>query len=161
MIDQYGTFAFSTVASSRVAITRWVHFNFNNPVDPANTYRPIQSAVSTYGFSSGPSNFSPFVKLQLLGTTGYPSSICMYLASGIATGSDGWRVSFHKGYEDVANLPTAMAVVTRMSVTPAVWTITPVGSCTANSNIASLRTSDGLGLYGYYRLPFMITLTAK
>jgi hypothetical protein len=163
VLDQYGTFAFNT-AGKRTA-PRLVKYNFNNPVDPSNTYRPTLGAVQNHHFSTGGSNYSPFIPIQNLGINGNPVSECAYMGNGIADGlsvnSPAWRVSFHKGLEDVSNGPTAFAVITRTSVSPAVWTITPSGACSPVSNVASLRSSDTSFLYGYYNLPFMFTLRAK
>ncbi len=160
VLDQSGTFAFNT-NTSRKAATRWVRYNFNNPVDPSNTYRPTPSNTQNYHFSTGPSAFSPFTALQNLGVNGNASSECMYMGNGISNGTTDWRVSFHKGNEDVSGSPTAFSVATRTSVSPAVWTITPVGSCSPIANIASLRSGDGSVLYGYYTVPFYFTLRAK
>ena len=70
-------------------------------------------------------------------------------------------MSFHKGFEDTAGSPTAYAVFTRVSITPAVWTVQPAGSCSAASNVAALRSSEGSVLYGYYTVPFLFTLRTK
>jgi hypothetical protein len=72
-----------------------------------------------------------------------------------------YRVSFHKGFEDTAASPTAFAVFTRVSGTPAVWTVQPAGSCSPASSVAALRSADGSILYGYYSIPFLLTLTAR
>ena len=160
VLDQYGTFAFNTNTSRQSAV-RWVTYDFTHPVDPANTYRPMPSNAQNYHFSSGPSAFSAFIAIQNLGVNGNPSTECMYMGNGIANSTTGWRVSFHKGYEDVSNSPTSFAVVTRTSVSPAVWTITPAGSCSPASNVAALCTNDGTGLYGYYNIPFSFVLKAK
>ncbi len=163
IIDKSGTFVFNTNTSTRQAAIRWVNYNFNNPVDPTNTYRPTPSNTKNYHFSTGGSTFgtNPFIPLQNLGVNGNPATECIYMGNGIYNNTTGWRVSFHKGYEDVSNSTTAFAVVTRTSISPAVWTITPVGSCTTNSNVAALRSEDGTILYGYYNLPFHFTLTAR
>lgn len=164
VVDQYGTFAFNTIAANNTKTIgrRWVSYNFNNPVDGANTYRPSPSNSNNYHFSTGGTSFGtqPFIPLQNLGVNGNPSTECIYMGNGIANSTTNWRVSFHKGYEDVANSPTAFAVVTRTNISPAVWTITPVGACSPNSNVASLRSGDGTYLYGYYYIPFLFTLTA-
>lgn len=161
VLDKYGTFAFNTDNSTRVAATRWVRYNFNSPVDPSNTYRPTPSNSNNYHFSTGLSSFSPWVPIQNLGVNGNPNTECGYMGNGMSNSKTTWRVSFHKGEEDVATSPTAFAVFTRTSVSPAVWTVTPVGSCSPNSNVASLRSGDGTVLYGYYNLPFFFTLKAK
>ena len=56
VLDQYGTFAFNTNTSRRSA-TRWVNYDFGDPVDPSNTYRPSPSPTRNYHFSTGPSAF--------------------------------------------------------------------------------------------------------
>jgi hypothetical protein len=160
VLDQYGTFAFNTLAKGRTA-TRWVTYNFNNPVDPANSYRPNPSNLENNHFSTGASNFQPFIPIQNLGVNGNPVSECIYMGNSVANSTTQWRVSYHKGLEDLANSPTAYAVVTRQSVSPAVWTITPSGACSPISNVASLRSGDSSILYGYYRIPFLFTLRAK
>jgi hypothetical protein len=160
-IDKYGTFAFNTRAATRKAASRWVHYSFENPVDPSNTYRPAPSDAENYHFSTGGTSFAPWVPLQNLGVNGNPSTQCGYMGNGFSNSTTGWRVSFHKGLEDIAGSATAFAVFTRVSVSPAVWTVEPVGSCTGNANVASLRNSATGELYGYYYVPFRFTLTAK
>jgi hypothetical protein len=159
-LDAYGTFAFNTESRNRNAV-RWVTYDFNDPVDPANTYRPSPSNLKNYHFSTGASQFSPFIPIQNLGVNGNPVSECIYMGNSVANATSQWRVSFHKGLEDVANSPSAFAVVTRTSVSPAVWTITPSGACSPVSDVAALRSDDGSVLYGYYRLPFFFTLRPK
>jgi len=83
------------------------------------------------------------------------------MSNGLSSSTASWRVSFHKTQEDTRESPTAYAFVTRTSVSPAVWTITPMGSCSPNSNVASLRSGDGIVLYGYYKIPFFFMLRAK
>lgn len=161
VLDQYGTFALNTNMFPKKTAIRWVSYDFNNPVDSTNTYRPSPSNTRNFHFSTGPSAYSPFTPIQNLGVNGNPTSECIYMGNGISNSSASWRVSFHKGQEDVSNGPTAYAVVTRTSVSPAVWTITPAGSCSPASNVASLRSGDGTILYGYYYIPFSFTLTAR
>jgi len=160
VLDSYGTFAFNTLAKGRTA-TRWVTYNFNDPVDPSNSYRPNPSNLENYHFSTGASQFQPIIPIQNLGVSGNPVSECIYMGNSVANSTTQWRVSFHKGFEDVANSQSAYAVVTRQSVSPAVWTITPSGACSPVSNIASVRSGDSSILYGYYRIPFLFTLRAK
>lgn len=162
VLDNNGTFAFNTETNvKRRDAIRWVTYNFNAPVDPSNSYRPSPSNLQNYHFSTGASSFSPMIPIQYLGINGNSNAECIYMGNSVANASTSWRVSFHKGYEDVADSPTAFAVVTRVSVSPAIWTITPSGACSPNSNVAALRSGDGLELYGYYYLPFSFTLRAK
>ncbi len=161
ILDQSGSFVFNTFSSTnpRAVATRWVVYNFNNPVDPANTYRPSPSNTKNYHFSTGPSSFgtNPFIPLQNLGVNGNPATECIYMGNGIYNSSTAWKVSFHKGLEDTQTSPTAFAVVTRVS--PTQWTITPMGTCSPISNVAALRNNADNTLYGYYNLPFSFTLT--
>jgi len=161
-LDSQGTLAFNTFTSNRGSATRWVNYDFSRPVDPLNTFRPPQDHTRNYHFSTGGSPFSQWVPVQYLGTPGFPTSECGYMGNGFnADSSTNYRVSYHKGYEDIANSPTSFAVFTRVTETPAVWTVQPAGSCSANMNIAALRSGDGTVLYGYYSIPFSFTLTAK
>jgi len=161
-LDAAGTFAFNTFSGRRGTATRWVNYDFSRPVDPSNTFLPAQDHTQNYHFSSGGSQYSPWVPVQYLGTPGYPSSECGYMGNSFAaSGTTSYRVSFHKGYEDTQTTPSAFAVFTRVSVSPAVWTVQPAGSCSPNSNVAALRSGDGSILYGYYSIPFLFTLTAK
>ena len=161
IIDQYGTFVFNTLSASNpnILATRWVNYNFNNPVDPANTYRPNPSNTKNCHFSTGGSSFgtNPFIPLQNLGVNGNPATECIYMGNGIANSTASWKVSFHKGLEDTQASPTAFAVVTRVS--PTQWTVTPMGTCSPNSNVAALRNNADNTLYGYYNIPFSFTLT--
>jgi len=163
ILDQAGTFAFNTFAPpskiKNAVVKRWVTYNFNNPVDPANTYRPSPDNNHNYHFSSGGSPYgtNPVIPLQNLGISGNSATECIYMGNGVSNSTTTWRVSFHKALEDAQTSPTAFAVVTRVGST--VWTITPMGSCSPNSNVASLRNNADDTLYGYYYLPFSFTLT--
>jgi hypothetical protein len=162
ILDGSGTFAFNTFNANHGSATRWITYDFTHPVDPTNTFNPPQDHLLNDHFSTGGTTFSPYVAIQYLGVNGNPSTECGYMGNGFFTNSSTtYRVSFHKGYEDTQNSPTAFAVFTRTSVSPAVWTVQPVGSCSPNSNVASLRSGDGTVLYGYYTIPFFFTLTAK
>lgn len=161
ILDRSGTFALNTETAIKGTPIRWVTYDFNNPVDLTNPYRPNPSSAKNYHFSTGPSLFSPFTPIQNLGVNGNPGTECVYMGNGLSSSTQSWRVSFHKGQEDTSNGTTAYAFVTRTSVSPAVWTITPAGPCSLNSNVASLRSGDGTVLYGHYNLPFFFTLRAK
>ena len=163
ILDQSGTFVFNTFAPPQkiknAPVKRWVVYNFNHPVDPENTYVPSPDHSRNYHFSTGGSIYgtNPFIPLQNLGVNGNPATECIYMGNGISNSTNTWRVSFHKALEDTPTSPTAFAVVIRVSST--VWTITPLGTCSLNSNVASLRNNADNTLYGYYYLPFSFTLT--
>jgi hypothetical protein len=169
ILDQSGTFAFNTNSSSNPNTlgTRWVNYDFNNPVDPTNTYRPNPSNTKNYHFSTGGSAYgtNPFIPIQYLGINGNISKECIYMGNSVSNTTSSWRVSFHKGNEDVQNGATAFAVVTRTKIKAVdgvdEWTIAPSGPCTFNSNVAALRSSDGTLLYGYYYIPFLLTLRGQ
>ena len=134
-------------------------YNFNNPVDPNNSYRPSPDNMHNYHFSTGGSPYgtNPFIPLQNLGINGNPATECIYMGNGVSNSTTTWRVSFHKGNEDTPTSLSAFAVVTRISNTQ--WKVTPVGSCSPNANVGALRNDDGSVLYGYYYMPFSFTLT--
>ncbi|HEY5967831.1 MAG TPA: hypothetical protein VIU35_07615 [Chitinophagaceae bacterium] len=163
ILDQSGTFAFNTFSPPQkiknASVNRWVVYNFNNPVDPGNTYQPSPDNSHNYHFSTGGTFYgtNPFIPLQNLGVDGNPATECIYMGNGISNNTTTWRVSFHKGLENTETSPTAFAVVTRVS--PTQWTITPMGGCSPNSNVGSLRNNADDTLYGYYYLPFSFTLT--
>ena len=169
ILDQSGTFAFNTNSSSNpnTLASRWVNYNFDNPVDPTNTYRPDPSNTKNYHFSTGGSPYgtSPFIPIQYLGINGNVGTECIYMGNGLSNSNTSWRVSFHKGNEDVQNGPTAFAVVTRTKIKAVngvdEWTIAAVGLCSPNSNVAALRSGDGTFLYGYYNIPFLFTLRGQ
>jgi len=134
-----------------------VRYNFDNPVDPSNAYRPSPTNNQNHHFSTGASRINASsVPLQNLPVG---TSQCGYMGNSISNASTAWRVSFHKGDEDVTGSPTAFAVFTRVS--PTVWTVQPSGPCSPIGNVASLRDSSTGTLFGYYTLPFHFTLTAK
>ena len=158
VIDQYGTVALNTLNSNspKTVAKRWVVYNFNNPVDPNNAYRPAPDNLHNYHFSTGSSRYgtNPFIPLQNLSLN---ASECIYMGNSVSNSTITWRVSFHKGNENTPTSPAAFAVVTRINATQ--WTIAPIGSCSPNSNVAALRNDDGSILYGYYNMPFFFTLT--
>lgn len=169
LLDTYGTFAFNTYQPSdqgknQPPASRWVRYDFNNPVDPSNTYRPTPNDGNNYHFSTGAAHYSPttWVPLQNLpiGT-----SECGRMGNSFSQGttvgnSTTWQVSFHENWVDQPQSPTAYAVFTRVSAGQ--WMVQP-GSCgEAQSDVAaSLRDRDTGTIYGNYRLPFHFTLTAK
>jgi hypothetical protein len=161
-LDSSGTFAFNTFTGRHGTATRWLNYDFSHPLDPSNTFLPAQDHSQNYHFSSGGTQYSPWAPVQYLGTAGYPNSECGYMGNSFSANSTtNYRVSFHRAYEDTQTSPTAFAVFTRVSVSPAVWTVQAAGSCSPNSNVAALRSDDGTTLYGYYSIPLLFTLTAK
>ena len=163
-INSSGLLAFNTFSGNHGSATRWLNYDFGHPVDPSNGFVPPQDHTGNYHFSTGGTTNSPWVSLQNLGTPGYLTTQCGYMGNSFAANSStNYRVSYHKGFEDTPGSPTAFAVFTRVSVSPAVWTVRPVGTCSpsTNANVAALRSADGSILYGYYTIPFLLTLTAK
>ena len=164
-ISNTGVFQFDTFTGNarKASATRWVTYDFSAPVDPTNSYRPTPSNALNYHFSTGGTPISPtapWIPLQNLGVNGNPSTECGYMGNGFSNSTTGWTVSFRKGAEETTTSPTSFVMFTRVSVSPAVWTVQASGWCTVNANVASLRTDDGV-LRGYYSLPFLMTLRAR
>jgi hypothetical protein len=163
-LTQYGNLAFDVAAGGTrkhpTCATRPIIYHFDNPVDPANTYRPDDSeCFISFHFSTGATASNPWIPIQDLGVNGNPASECGYMGNNLQNSTTKWLVSFKKGHE--ATDPVSYAVFTRVSVSPDAWTVQPVGSCSAISNVGALRSDDGSVLYGYYYLPFLMTLRPK
>ncbi len=164
--DNAGNFQFNTRLQSRpnqtTPLTRYIKFNFDSPLEGYPVNNPpisgdpnldIGDRLVTIG-----SSLIPATPIQTM-TVG--SSQCITLHGGTAYSTKtepapAWGVNFHRNYDDVAGSPTSFAVITRNSETQ--WTMVP-GNCaiSSNSDVAALR--NGETLYGYYHLPFSITLT--
>ncbi len=139
-------------------------YDFSNPVDPSNTYRPNPDSCYGDHFSTGGSVYSPttpWIPLQQLGVNGNPSTECGYMGNSFRTSTTGWTVSFHKGLENTADSPSAFVMFTRTSVNPDEWTVQANGSCAVHEDVAALHNSDTGELLGYYHLPFKMTLRLK
>jgi len=150
--DQYGNFIFSCGTSGHgpsASLVRWLNINFNSPVqvfiNPPITGNDKVTAITTV-----PVTAYTFTPLQNMAET---QSQCIGLTGGSGAG---WVMNFHRAAEDVSSSPSAYAVVTKINSTQ--WTVTPVGSCSPNSNVCALRNGPDV-LYGYYNMPFSFTLT--
>lgn len=154
--DQYGNFIFSCGLGghgNNTYLIRYMNINFDSPVQvfipPPITGNDKVLAITT-GQVAGV-NFTPIQNL----TPG--QSECIGLTGG---SSSGWVMNFHRDTEDVPASPSAYMVVTRSSTNPDQWTMTPVGTCSPNSNVNVCALRNGPGtLYGYYNMPFSFTLT--
>lgn len=150
--DAYGNFIFSCGTSGKgpnAIQLRWLNIDFNSPIqvfiNPPITGSDKVTAITTISVAA-----YAFIPLQSLAVG---QSECVGLTGG--SGAD-WTMNFHRAAEDVPGSPSAYAVFTRTSSTQ--WTVTPIGSCSPNSNVCALRNGPGV-LYGYYNMPFSITLT--
>ena len=150
--DQYGNFIFSCGKGghgNNTYLIRWMNFNFSQPIqvfiNPPINGNDKGLAITTISVSA-----FTFIPLQNLAVG---QSECVGLTTG---GDSAWVANFHRGAEDVPGSPSAYAVFTRISSTQ--WTVTPVGSCSPNSNVCALRNGPSV-LYGYYNMPFSFTLT--
>lgn len=172
IIDPNGNFIFNTQASTnpKSVISRYLKYNFSQSLsgNPTNE-NPLVDRTKPCNFAMIKSNLSgyPFTALQNLGINGNPISECVTLGGGFSSTTTNYRLSFHRGLEDVESSATAFVVVTRTKVKGThgldEWTITPIGcSPNLNSNVVALRNNDNpTNLYGYYYLPFSFTLTAQ
>jgi hypothetical protein len=154
IFDQYGNFIFSCGTSGHgpsATLVRWLNINFDSPIqifiNPPITGNDKVTAITTIVVAA-----FTFIPLQNL-VVG--QSECVGLTGG--SGAE-WVMNFHRNAEDVSSSPSSYAVFTRINSTQ--WTVTPVGSCSPNSNVCALRNGPGT-LYGYYNMPFAFTLTAQ
>jgi hypothetical protein len=168
VIDQYGNFLFNTQASSNPrssTVLRWFNYNFSQPLSGYSAQNINVDHTKMGNFNMIKSNLStlPFIPLQNLGINGNPTTECVTLGGGFSSTTTDYRVSFHRGAEDVSTSASSLVFVTRTKVKVPdgidEWTITPAG-CSGNQNVGALRTGDGSTLIGYYSLPFYFTLTA-
>ncbi len=168
IIDQYGNFIFNTQASSHPrssTVYRGFNYNFSQPLTGYTVQNITVDHKKVANFNMIKSNLStdPFIPLQNLGINGNPATECVTLGGGFSSATTDYRVSFHRGAEDVSTTASSLVLVTRTKVKATngtdEWTITPSG-CSGNQNIGALRSGDGSTLIGYYSLPFSFTLTA-
>lgn len=150
--DASGNFIFSCGLGghgNNTYMIRWMNINFSQPIqvfiNPPITGSDKVTAITT-GFVAA----YTFIPLQSLAVG---QSECVGLTGG---SNANWVMNFHRTAEDVNGSPSAYAVFTRISATQ--WKVTTAGSCSPNSNVASLRYGPGT-LYGYYNMPFSFTLT--
>jgi hypothetical protein len=140
---------------------RWLVANYNQPLNASNTYRPTPNANPIWRMVTTGGT----VALQNLGVSGNPASQCIGLGGSFRDAKNSWRYTFEKDPTVSDSAGTAYVMVTRTSVSPAVWTLTPVGC--ANDNVSGLSVAPEtpkLGAYtfeGDYSLPFFITLQAQ
>jgi hypothetical protein len=152
VFDQYGNFIFSCGTSGHgptATLVRWMNINFDSPIqvfiNPPITGNDKVTAITTI-----PAVGLSFTAIQSLEVG---QTECITLTGG---SNAEWVMNFHRATEDVASSPSSYMVVTRTSLTQ--WTMTPVGSCSPNSNVCALRNGPGT-LYGYYNMPLSLTLT--
>ncbi len=150
--DQYGNFIFSCGRSGRgsnAVLVRWMSINFSSPV-VVYIAQPITGNDKVTAITTIPVAAYTFTPLQNMAEG---ESQCVGLTGG--SGAD-WVMNFHRGAEDISSSPSSYAVFTRINATQ--WTVTPVGTCSPNSNVCALRNGTSV-LYGYYNMPFSFTLT--
>ena len=151
--DAYGNFIFSCGLGGRgnnTYLVRWLNINFSQPFGVITNPPPITGNDKVTAITTIPAVGLAFTPLQSM-TIG--QSQCVGLTGG--SGAN-WVMNFHRGTEDVSSSPSAYAVFTKISSVQ--WTVTPAGTCSANSNVCALRNGPDV-LYGYYTMPFSFTLT--
>ena len=139
---------------------RWLVANYDQPLNASNTYRPNPNANPDWRMVTTGGT----VAIQNLGVNGNPAAQCMGLGGSFRDAKNIWRYTFEKDPTVSESAGTAYVMVTRTSVSPAVWTLTP-GGC-ANDNVSGLsvapNTANGTFTFmGDYSLPFFITLQAQ
>ena len=160
-LDTSGFLEFDTAPAGTFPVQRSVFIDWNHPLDPTNQYRPMPVRTPTNHFTT-----LNAIPIQNLGTPGNPTSQCVQVGLGVNDGTTIWRESWHKGQENTADSATAWGLITRTSISPAIWTLTPNNNCNPNANVASVRTANARGkqtwdLQGYWDLSFILVLTAK
>lgn len=158
VFDQYGNFMFGAASSNprTPPMTRYLNYNFSNPL----ASYPVGGIERGNFISTGQTATSP--DNTLLQNLAVNATKCIGLSAGLMN-IEGGVVNFHRNTstEDIPGTPTSFVYVTRISSSQ--WIMTPVppttGGCSTISNVAALRINSAL--YGYYDLPFFITLTKK
>jgi hypothetical protein len=155
VIDQYGNFIFSCGSSGHgpnATPDRWLNYDFSDPLPGYSTGNSERGAYIATIKSLVVPNFTPLQNLAIGNTQ------CVAMAMGLYTLANG-VVNFHRNIEDTNTTPTAFVYVTKTDAVH--WTLAPVppssGGCSSISNIAALRINTEL--YGYYNMPFSLTLT--
>ncbi|MFI5134069.1 MAG: hypothetical protein ACHQEB_07020 [Chitinophagales bacterium] len=150
--DQYGNFIFTCGLGghgNNTYLIRWMNINFNQPIQ-VFINPPVTGNDKVTGITTGFVAAYTFIPLQNLAVG---QSECVGLTGG---SNANWVMNFHREAEDISSSPSSYAVFTRISLTQ--WTISSAGSCSPNPNVCSLRNGPGT-LYGYYTMPFNLTLT--
>ena len=159
-IDQYG----NLIINFDTAQTpfRKLNFDYSNPVDPSNAFRPPASLNSYLSTVPGPDN----VPIQNM-TVG--AEQCVQL--GITfTDNDKketqYRNSFHRNLTNFDSSQASYGVVTRISDTE--WELEPkaAGCNTGTPTVGELITTPSVGRFeftdrGAFYLPFKMSLSAK
>ena len=139
-LDTSGFLEFNTAPIGTYPVLRSMLIDWNHPVDPNNLYRPIFARTPTFHFTT-----LNAIPIQNLGTPGNPVSQCVQVGLGVNDGTTIWTESWHKGQENTTGSPTAWGLITRTSISPAVWTLTPNNNCNPNAaNAECKRTTNSL-----------------
>lgn len=154
-------FELDTAVKSKYAEPlRWLVANYDQPLDPSNSYRPNPNPYPDWRMVTTGAT----VAMQNLGVNGNPAAECMGLGGSFKDATNVWRYTFGKDPNVQGSAGTAYVMVTRTSVSPAVWTLTPVGCEDDNVSGLSVAPNTPNGTYtfkGDYSLPFFITLQAQ
>ena len=160
IIDKYGNFIFDSFNSNSVQARpiRKLNFDFSDVITQYST-PPSTNTSKNYhleAFASVTPGIT-FTPLQNLVTN--QSECVSFRAWGVTNGTIEWRALFHSGFDDRDTSRTGFGLVTRVDATH--WTISGLGNCTpaSNQNVTALRGPNANTIYGFYRLPFSITLT--
>lgn len=152
-----GNLQFTTAASNnpKTPSIRWLNINFISPLS---------------GYPAGGVEQSRFISTITTVTSPNPTLLqnlplgqtkCIGFSAGISTIANG-VLNFHRNStEDTPTTPTSYVYVTKISVSPDQWLMTPVlpavGGCSSISSVGALRINTVL--YGNYNMPFSFTLT--
>lgn len=157
-IDQYGNLQISpNNASSGTPPQRTLRFDYNSPVDPLNTYRPVDSPQWNFKIKSNlVNNGNPRIQDLALNASGCYNVTIAHLVQ---------TISYEDAFNPAALPQSTYAYITRTGVAPDTWTMVTNGPCPLNANVAALSSPDnskhgGTVLRGYYYQQFSIHLRA-
>lgn len=162
-IDGAGNFQISPLnANSATPPQRTLRFDYSEPIDPLNLYRPNVSGQWNFKIKTG-TNATGAPRIQDLGISGNPAAWCYLSTIAHSTSVTGFQDDF--GY--LADPQSTHLYITRTNVPPApsTWTVVTDG-CGVNPNSAALysqerltKTKSGPLIWrGYYNQQFALQL---
>jgi hypothetical protein len=159
-IDGFGNLQFGPALSTTLA--RTIRFDFSDPADPLNTYRPNESGQQLWKFKTNPNVVAGTPRIMDLGVDGNPVSACY----GATVSHQNAGTRYPAIYNTASDPQSTTVYVTRTSVSPAQWTMVTDGPCPGTANRAGVYSqvvstkSTPLVFRGYYNLPFSLRLRA-
>ena len=159
-IDGWGSLQFRVLITASPA--RTLTFDFDAPIDPANSFRPETAGAQNFTIKSNATTTGA-PSIAELGINGNPASACYNVTLAYSTAITKHGMHFNT----IADPGSTYVYITRTSVSPATWSmVTNDASCGSTPNSASLYTQlsskkpQPLVFRGYYDLRLSIILRA-